>query len=282
MYVLACPCIREPALRPPGITEDTLLEAFSDAQARCRRFGIDFITLPCPETTYLGRERSPATFLERLDTPAFAKVLDAAETEVRRVLESRGDPICILGVDSSPSCGVQFTHYGSRDGGPSKKPGRGAFLARFLHIPVMDVREFARYRVYLAGPLFSQAERNWNASLRDLLATHLFEVFLPQEQGEDTGAGRGSLSVEGIYAKNRAALDAAHMVVAVCDGADADSGTAWEMGYAHARGKPVYAARTDFRRVGESERVNLMLEHAAVFVDDAQDLPRVMRSPFRL
>jgi nucleoside 2-deoxyribosyltransferase len=146
----------------------------------------------------------------------------------------------------------------------------------------MDVREFARYRVYLAAPLFTGAERAWNATLRDLLAAHLFEVFLPQEQGKDSEEGRDSLSVERIYAKNRAALEAAHLVVAVCDGADADSGTAWEMGYAYARGKPVYAVRTDFRRVGESERVNLMLEHSAVFVNDAKDLPRVMRSPLQL
>ncbi|MDD1677041.1 MAG: nucleoside 2-deoxyribosyltransferase [Methanomicrobiales archaeon] len=279
MYVLACPCIQEPALRPPGITEETLLNAFSSARERCRAFGIDFVPLPCPETTYLGKERAPTTFREGLDTPAFKKVLDDAEEQVHAVLRVHGNPLCILGVDSSPSCGVNFTHYGPVEGRPSRRPGRGVFLSRFPDIPAMDVREFGRFRVYLAGPLFSEAERAWNTALRDILVQHFFEVFLPQEQGNDSLAGRGSGTMEQIYAMNLRALDASHLVVAVCDGADADSGTAWEMGYGHARGKPVYAVRTDFRNVGEYEQVNLMLEHSAVFVDTLQDLPRILRSP---
>ncbi|HQJ88815.1 MAG TPA: nucleoside 2-deoxyribosyltransferase, partial [Methanoregulaceae archaeon] len=55
-------------------------------------------------------------------------------------------------------------------------------------------------------------------------------------------------------------IESADVLVAVIDGADADSGTAWEMGYAAGRGIPVVALRTDFRRVGAHERVNLMLE----------------------
>jgi nucleoside 2-deoxyribosyltransferase len=69
-------------------------------------------------------------------------------------------------------------------------------------------------------------------------------------------------------------------VVGIIDGADADSGTAWEMGYAAAQGKPVYALRTDFRKVGLHEHVNLMLEQSATLVKSRDDLLRALGSPF--
>ncbi|HNW38068.1 MAG TPA: nucleoside 2-deoxyribosyltransferase, partial [Methanosarcina vacuolata] len=40
--------------------------------------------------------------------------------------------------------------------------------------------------VYLAGPLFSHAELDYNGRLRDLLLSKDFLVFLPQEDAEDT------------------------------------------------------------------------------------------------
>lgn len=48
--------------------------------------------------------------------------------------------------------------------------------------------------------------------------------------------------------------------MAVCDGAQVDDGTAWEIGWAHARGIPVWGLRTD-RRVSQQpdEPVNLMI-----------------------
>ncbi len=54
-------------------------------------------------------------------------------------------------------------------------------------------------------------------------------------------------------------------MVAVLDGSDADSGTAWECGYAHARGKPIVAIRTDFRG-GEDQGLNLMLRRSAAAI----------------
>ena len=39
--------------------------------------------------------------------------------------------------------------------------------------------------------------------------------------------------------RDRAAIDACDVVVALLDGAQVDDGTAWEIGYAYAKGKPV-------------------------------------------
>jgi nucleoside 2-deoxyribosyltransferase len=236
------------------------------------------VPLPCPETLYLGPKRSPGTFLERLDTPEFARLLDELEAQVNKIIALRGPPLCIIGVNSSPACGVTLTYFGSEGDKPLKREGRGVFLARFPDIRAVDVTEFARYRIYLAAPLFSEAERTYNASLARLLGGHLFDVYCPQETGDDT-SGRDPSEHQRIFLKNKKALFESDMVVAIIDGADADSGTAWEMGYASALNKPVFALRTDFRRVGTHEHVNLMLEQSAILVKSRDELLVRLKSP---
>jgi nucleoside 2-deoxyribosyltransferase len=114
-------------------------------------------------------------------------------------------------------------------------------------------------RLYLAGPLFTTAERTFNRQLADRLAAGGHEVLLPQERGpdDDATAGEGSdariraLSAREILLKNKRDLDAADAVVAIMDGPNPDPGTAWECGYAYALGKPTVLLRTDIRSAGD-------------------------------
>jgi len=281
MYVLCSPCILSPSLRAKGITRPADIAVFARSIGRCRKFGIEVVPLPCPETRYLGPDRKPGTFLERLNTPEFATILDDLCGKVSDIIKERGPPLCILGVNSSPTCGVTNTYYGAEGDKPAKRAGRGVFYARFPEIPALDVYAFSRYRLYLAGPLFSEAERSYNAGIGDLLRNHCFEVFLPQESG-DNCALRGRDEHRRIFTKNGRAIHDADIVVAIIDGADADSGTAWEMGYAAAIKKPVIALRTDFRMTGSHERVNLMLEQGATVVTDKRGLLAALGFPAAL
>jgi len=278
MYVLCSPCILTPDLRAEGITKPSDIEVFQRTQARCKEFGIRMVPLPCPETLYLGPTRQPGTFLERLDSPAFSRLLDDLETEVKEIIRENGPPLCIIGVNSSPTCGVTTTYYGSRGEEPPKRRGRGVFLSRFPGIPAIDTITFSRYRVYLAAPLFSAAERSYNAGIARLLRENFFSVHLPQDAGDDTAA-RGKYEHERLFRLNLTALEDSDIVVAVIDGADADSGTSWEMGYAYARGKKVIALRTDFRQVGIDEYVNLMLEQSARLVSTEEQLLDALSAP---
>ena len=281
MYVLCSPCILRPALRAEGITRPSDLEAFERTRARCETFGIQIIPLPCPETLFLGPLRKPGTFLERLDEPAFSRVLDDLEARVGEIVALHGTPLCLIGVNSSPTCGVTSTYYGSVGDEPPKRAGRGVFLSRFLEIAAMDTITFSRYRIYLAAPLFSAAERSYNAFITGLLKENLFDVCLPQDAGDDS-AGRDRNVQDRLFAANKKALEEADIVVAIIDGADADSGTAWEMGYAFAGGKRVIALRTDFRHVGACERVNLMLEQSATVVTSPEQLLDALNAPLLL
>jgi nucleoside 2-deoxyribosyltransferase/predicted secreted protein len=277
MYVLCSPCILHPELRAKGITKPSDLEVFGRARERCKKFGIEMLPLPCPETEYLGSDRKPGTFLERLNTPEFTRLLDDLEEKVKAIIDQRGIPVCILGVDSSPTCGVTSTYYGSEGTAPPKREERGVFLRRFPEIMALDVKIFSRYRVYMAAPLFSAAERNYNLSVEKLLRKNFFEVYLPQQEGNDSHI-RDKGEQARIFSKNLKALESADIIVANIDGADADSGTAWEMGYASALGKKVIALRTDFRKVGREENVNFMLEQSATLVMNEGDLVTVLTS----
>jgi nucleoside 2-deoxyribosyltransferase len=123
--------------------------------------------------------------------------------------------------------------------------------------------------VYLAGPLFTLAERMFNQALVDAIVDHAAQdqpnsmtIYVPQAITEKNPTS--------IYFKHMRALNAADVVVAIADGADPDSGTAFEMGFASAREIPIIAVRTDFRRAADTEECpyNLMLHTSASAVID--------------
>jgi nucleoside 2-deoxyribosyltransferase len=110
--------------------------------------------------------------------------------------------------------------------------------------------------IYLAGPLFSKAEQEFNRTIFDALADAGYNVFLPQE--ECTG-----LTDVRIFEKCREGIDSSEIMIAILDGADADSGTCWECGYAFANHKHIIAVRTDFRNSGDTDGFNAMLYYSA-------------------
>lgn len=128
-------------------------------------------------------------------------------------------------------------------------------------------------KLYFAAPLFSAAERAWNAELAAAVRDAGHEVFLPQERepGKDS---------PGIFATDVGGIDWAEGLVAIMDGPDPDSGTAWECGYAYGK-KPVIVVRTDFREhAGRSGPYNPMVRESATLVLDLPLAPmaHVIRS----
>jgi len=127
----------------------------------------------------------------------------------------------------------------------------------------------ARNGIYLAAPLFSDAERNYNLLLRDFLVANGYQVYLPQETGDGlAGPERDRV----IFRSHVQALGRASCVVGVCDGADTDSGTAWEMGYAAAKGIPVIALSTDRRGPWAGRKANLMIRESAELAGTAEEV----------
>jgi nucleoside 2-deoxyribosyltransferase len=115
--------------------------------------------------------------------------------------------------------------------------------------------------VYLAGPLFTQAEWQWNQRLAEALQEHSLQVILPQDGAAPMLSGEKEFNARGLFDQNLQSIDRSDVVVALFDGPDVDSGTAWECGYAFKSAKPVVGVRTDIRAGGDDPQaaINLML-----------------------
>jgi nucleoside 2-deoxyribosyltransferase len=133
-------------------------------------------------------------------------------------------------------------------------------------------------RIYLSGPIFSQAEIEWagraKASLEERLGERV-QIVWPHEIA--CGA-----STE-IFAANLSALQDSRLMIAILDGPQVDDGSAWEIGYFYARGRPILGIRTDFRKAGEcsDSRVNAMIEQSCLSIANdleqlASDLEKVL------
>jgi len=124
--------------------------------------------------------------------------------------------------------------------------------------------------IYLAGPLFSEAELDWCRKVAETLRGHGCSVVWPgellaQEEIEDAEAGAEEGEAPAlIFDRCLGALQDCSLVVAILDGTQVDDGTAWEIGFAFARGIPVYGIRTDIRAAGETQvgNVNAMIEES--------------------
>ncbi len=130
--------------------------------------------------------------------------------------------------------------------------------------------------VYLAAPLFREAECDFNRKLRNELISAGFEVFLPQEDSNNTKNYKDRQKI--IFNRNLKGIENSDILVAVIDGADVDSGTAWEIGFAFAKGKPVLGLRTDFRTLGIEGTVNLMIERSVKLCMGVSELLNHLKS----
>ncbi len=117
-------------------------------------------------------------------------------------------------------------------------------------------------RIYWAASLFTQIERKWNRMLATALEEIVpgLEVTLPQDF-KPSGKYNDGRHYGTLFRMCVNGIDRADAVVAVVDGAEVDSGTAWEMGYAYAKKKPIIGLRTDFRP-GAEHGLNIMLSRS--------------------
>ena len=133
-------------------------------------------------------------------------------------------------------------------------------------------------KVYLAGPLgFSEAGRVFHYDtlipMIERCGATVIDPWTLTDAGRIAAVAAMPISDERkaawsevneeIARNNTRALDACDMIVAVLDGTDVDSGTAAEIGYGFARGKPVLGYRGDIRLAADNEGalINLQVEY---------------------
>lgn len=142
--------------------------------------------------------------------------------------------------------------------------------------------------VYVAGPLFSEAERTFLEKMVNTLAESAGldphkDFFLPHRDGGELGKGPER---KDIFDLDINEVNSADIIVALLDGQDSDSGTCIELGYANAKGKKIFGILTDFRSYStsnvEPHRPNLMIwgvcEKGATLFHTLTDLSESFKS----
>lgn len=132
----------------------------------------------------------------------------------------------------------------------------GLFIERGAPAPLAELINLDRARyyvpperlnaeVYVAAPFFTSSQLAVLRQVQEALEAAQIEYFSPLERVGLLTRDSSAEERRRTYEEDLAALDKAPAVVAVLDGDD--PGTAWEVGYAIARDKPVVGLRTDVR-----------------------------------
>ena len=127
--------------------------------------------------------------------------------------------------------------------------------------------------VYIAGPLFNEKEREFLEEINSVCRAIGISTYLPSQDG-------GLLNQDNddeVFQTDIEALNKADIVVASLNGVDVDSGTAFELGYAFAKGKKLFGLHTDFRTFSPTSEVNLMLLKSCVMCHSLQELDAALR-----
>ena len=132
--------------------------------------------------------------------------------------------------------------------------------------------------MYIAGPLFSLAEREFNARLKELLSLR-FNIYLPQQDGglltEMIAAGMDSEEASRrVFERDVLAIRKCEFFLMILDGRVIDEGAAFELGVAYSIGKRCFGLQTDPRRLlpcGNNPMIAQALEHIFQSIEEMKE-----------
>ena len=109
-------------------------------------------------------------------------------------------------------------------------------------------------KVYLASPFFNDAEIERMEKVKNILRDRGLDVFVPSEHQNPQLEFGSREWRKSTFDSDVMGIHRADIVVAIiCNGNYSDSGTAWEIGYSFALGKPVVVVNLT------GETINLMI-----------------------
>ena len=117
-------------------------------------------------------------------------------------------------------------------------------------------------KVYFAGPLFNQSEKDFNLKITELLEEYGYEVFLPQRDGMEAALFEGKSEeelTEMIFSLDEGKVRGSDILFMNLDGRVPDEGACVELGIAYASGKRCYGFKTDTRAAERGMDLNPMI-----------------------
>ena len=126
--------------------------------------------------------------------------------------------------------------------------------------------------IYIAGKIRSESEREFLEEIDKMCSSLGFETFLPHR---DVGLAKDIRDVKKIFEGDiKRGFKNVNLVVAVLDGLHVGAGTAWELGYAYAKGIPTIGIKTDESLEDALEYLSAILIGSMEIVVSLKDLER--------
>lgn len=154
--------------------------------------------------------------------------------------------VCIAGLFAFAACGETGGANSGQNANPSGKT---------------EVVKTGK-RVYFAGPMFNQAEKEFNLRLTQVLEDHGYQVFLPQRDGIEGALLDGKTEeelIEMIFPLDVQNVLNADILFMNLDGRVPDEGACVELGIAYANNKRCYGFKTDTRAAERGLELNPMI-----------------------
>ena len=123
-------------------------------------------------------------------------------------------------------------------------------------------------KAYIAGPLFMKDSRKVLEKIDKICKELKIKTYLPHR---DMGMYKKGDTIP-FFRMNRDMIDECNFMIAYLDWKGISSGTAWEIGYAHARKVPVIGFVEDIKTAKEWDRLCIMTFNSVDLVENFNDL----------
>ena len=124
-------------------------------------------------------------------------------------------------------------------------------------------------KAYIAGKLHAREYQQRLEQVDNVCKSLDIETYLPHR---DLGVYNGNKKEESLpfFKRDRDEVDNSDFIIAVLDWQEISSGTAWEIGYAYAKNKPVIGLVEDLPSI--NNRICVMCHNSIILVDSLEKL----------
>ena len=130
-------------------------------------------------------------------------------------------------------------------------------------------------KIYVAGKIGTKGELEFLEKVDEICRDSGFETFLPHR---DVGIAQGIMDAERVYIGDIIeGFKDVSLVIAVLDGLHVGAGTAWELGYAYAKGIPAIGLKTDESVEDAFEYLSSILIGSTKIVDSLKKLKEKLK-----
>ena len=129
-------------------------------------------------------------------------------------------------------------------------------------------------KVYIAGLLWEKENRMRLEKIDNFCKNLEFDTYLPHR---DSGIYDGKSDPLPIFTRKKDEIDACDFMIAILDWKGIGYGTAWELGYAYAKNKKVFAIAEDKKSLNKEFRMCVMCFNSVIIVENLKELKNELK-----